>query len=145
MRSIKFYERHGHFLGRNGFFKASGVEVNSFEDTLILSPITTKGVVGRCQIHIPSEDIEQLIKELYAALPESVQEFFPVTSISRDDIELCIDPEDLKLLTDTDMRIIAEEMAKVYIGNYYWDHLESIAEAKIEEIKNGKTEEVQLS
>lgn len=57
------------FLGRNGVFKATGLEITRCLDAddrsvIVLEPVTSKGVTGRCNIEIPPEDIPALIVEL---------------------------------------------------------------------------------
>ena len=67
MKTIKF-NKTTHFTGRNGYFKCSGVELETLNrgigQSVIISPVTSKGVCGRCDIEIPRESIPALIKEL---------------------------------------------------------------------------------
>lgn len=58
------------FLGRNGYFKAIGVEImvihakdpdNSF---VSISPITSKGDIGRAVIEVPLNNVNELIEGL---------------------------------------------------------------------------------
>lgn len=53
------------FTGRNGSFKSTGVYLsNSFEGDVVIEPITSKGIVGRSQIEIPKESVQEFIDEL---------------------------------------------------------------------------------
>jgi len=56
----------GRFLGRNGMFKCAGIDVlvTADDKEVIISPITSKGLVGRCEIWIPKVDVSTLIKAL---------------------------------------------------------------------------------
>ena len=65
MKDITF-SRKVEFLGRNGMFAAKGFTVQPWyaKKVLVMSPITSKGVVGRCEIHIPSEDLNNVIAAL---------------------------------------------------------------------------------
>lgn len=66
---IRFKKRITAFKGRNGVMKCSGVEVYRGGDlsTMWLSPLTSRGVVGRCYIEVPVEDIPALIKAIREA------------------------------------------------------------------------------
>jgi hypothetical protein len=57
------------FTGRNGYMLCSGIEVlpMSFDDKVMLTPVTGKDRLGRCDIAIPTESIDELIKTLRAA------------------------------------------------------------------------------
>lgn len=62
------------FLGRNGMFAATGLEINPYltadnHSVVVLEPVTSRGVIGRCNIEIPVEDIPSLIAELQALDP----------------------------------------------------------------------------
>lgn len=64
--TIKF-SRQASFTGRNGYFKSSGIELldlSSLTNEVMISPITSKGLVGRCHISVPLDDLPQFIKEL---------------------------------------------------------------------------------
>jgi len=58
------------FLGRNGVYKQSGINVSMVignpihPKRVMLSPITSKGEVGRAWLEIPKEKIPELIKAL---------------------------------------------------------------------------------
>jgi hypothetical protein len=61
MSEIRF-KRNSKFLGRNGMFKSTGVVVEeTLDNEVCIAPITTKGKVGRSQIRIPKENIQDLI------------------------------------------------------------------------------------
>lgn len=63
--TIKF-TRETNFTGRNGYFKASGIELSGYDPmgNILLTPITSKGTAARCDVTIPVEDIPNLIKQL---------------------------------------------------------------------------------
>ncbi len=52
------------FLGRNGVGKCIGYHILKCEKDIVFAPITSKGHVGRCEIAIPKEEIDYLIKTL---------------------------------------------------------------------------------
>lgn len=58
------YSKITSFLGRNGNFKQSGINIFDTDDTIYLTPITSKGDLGRCEISIPKEDVSRLIAQL---------------------------------------------------------------------------------
>lgn len=56
-------------MGRNGVFKATGLALTKCIDSneqsvIVIEPVTSKQVAGRCNIEIPIEDIPALIAEL---------------------------------------------------------------------------------
>jgi len=63
LKELKF-SRLTTFTGRNGTFKCAGVELIDYTDRVQISPVTSKGNVGRCDIDIPVEDIPALIEAL---------------------------------------------------------------------------------
>lgn len=59
------FQRLTNFTGRNGYFQCSGVELMTITDNkVMLSPLTSKGEVARCDIAIPMEDIPVFIEQL---------------------------------------------------------------------------------
>jgi hypothetical protein len=53
-------------LGRNGIMKSAGVNVYPVYDNCVrIAPITSKGVEGRCFIHIPNADREAVARMIY--------------------------------------------------------------------------------
>ena len=59
------FKRETHFQGRNGYFRCSGFKIVHFADKIIdIYPLTSKGVVGNCQLDIPVEEIDNLIEIL---------------------------------------------------------------------------------
>lgn len=71
---MKFSKRIGNFLGRNGFYRASGIQAEMIYDNMVvIEPITTKNKIGRCQIWIPVEDIPELIMDLKRIYSEGVK------------------------------------------------------------------------
>lgn len=68
------FSRQTNFLGRNGYFKCSGLDLckgGLRDDLVILSPLTSRGYIGRCELDIPFEDLPALIAGLQKLLPES--------------------------------------------------------------------------
>lgn len=66
------------FLGRNGYFKCTGVSLIRMHskdpkyacETVRIYPTTSKGEDGRCFIEIPVENVPKFIEELQAILSE---------------------------------------------------------------------------
>lgn len=56
------------FLGRNGYSKQSGLNVydstRSRGHILEISPVTSKGIIGKCRIECPVQDLPKLIEAL---------------------------------------------------------------------------------
>ena len=52
------------FLGRNGYFKAIGVDIDKGKLNTTLRPITSKRKLGRAALEIPTSQIDELIKIL---------------------------------------------------------------------------------
>jgi hypothetical protein len=51
------FKRTVRFTGRNGTFKAVGLDIFIDKDNVVsLYPITSKGVIGNCRIDIPLEE-----------------------------------------------------------------------------------------
>ena len=70
---VKF-ARQTNFTGRNGYFACSGIEVLhlNHNNSVMLSPLTSRGVVGRCDIEVPLENVPDLIAQLQALIPTVV-------------------------------------------------------------------------
>jgi hypothetical protein len=68
--TVKF-TRQTNFTGRNGYHKCSGIElwVMNGQQAVNIAPLTSKGVVGRCDIEVPLEDVPALIAALQAIVP----------------------------------------------------------------------------
>jgi hypothetical protein len=67
------FSRNTDFLGRNGTFSASGLSIGaSYDDSIALRPITSKGAIGRATLNIPTEDLPDVISTLQSFLPNSV-------------------------------------------------------------------------
>jgi len=60
------FKRNTNFTGRNGYMKCSGVEILPLAHghSVMISPITSKGTVGKCDIEIPAEHLLELASEL---------------------------------------------------------------------------------
>ena len=68
------FSRQTNFLGRNGYMKCSGLDLckGGLRDALVrLSPLTSQGYIGRCELEIPLEDLPALIARLQKLLPKS--------------------------------------------------------------------------
>lgn len=65
IRTVKF-PRITQFTGRSGYFKCSGLELMALEHnkSIMLSPLTGKGDIGRCDIEVPLEALDELIETL---------------------------------------------------------------------------------
>jgi hypothetical protein len=61
-------------LGRNGMMKATGLSifVNKDDNTALVGPITSKGLVGRCWIEIPVESFLEAAKLIKKRNPEVI-------------------------------------------------------------------------
>lgn len=60
------YNKQVNFTGRNGYFKQTGLNVVELahDNKIMLAPLTSKGMIGNCDIQIPKENIPELIKFL---------------------------------------------------------------------------------
>ena len=70
MRDTVTWERLTKFTGRNGNFNCSGVELLPLEhnNSVLVSALTGRGEVARCDIEIPLEAVHDLIAKLNALL-----------------------------------------------------------------------------
>lgn len=67
------FSRQTNFLGRNGYMNCSGLDLckgGLRDDLALLSPLTSRGQVGRCELEIPLEDLPALIAGLQKLLPK---------------------------------------------------------------------------
>jgi hypothetical protein len=67
------FSRLTNFLGRNGYMKCSGLDLckgGLRDDLLLLSPLTSRGHIGCCELDIPLEDLPALIAGLQKLLPK---------------------------------------------------------------------------
>jgi hypothetical protein len=64
------WERKTRFTGRNGNFKCSGVELYPLEHnkSVLVSALTGRGDVARCDIEIPLEAVPGVIAKLQALI-----------------------------------------------------------------------------
>lgn len=60
------FDKTTRFLGRNGTFKMTGMDLylSTHSKTVSISPITSKGDVGRCDMEIPVENIDAVCEQL---------------------------------------------------------------------------------
>lgn len=67
------WERTTNFTGRNGYMKCNGLNILTLDHnrSVMLSPLTSRGTVGRCDVEIPLEALLEVIATLQAliALP----------------------------------------------------------------------------
>lgn len=89
------------FLGRNGMFKCTGVNViradfNNEKPYITIAPITSKEVIGKCMIRIPVENIPELIKLLQEKFDENLPEniVIPPDQWAKEQFEYSYCPED---------------------------------------------------
>jgi len=61
------FSKPTNFTGRNGYMKCGGVEIFPFPDGTLLTAKTSRGQVGRCDIKIPDENLEEVGTELIRA------------------------------------------------------------------------------
>jgi hypothetical protein len=64
------FKRPVTFTGRNGTFKCIGVELMECGDRVQISPITSKGQIGRCDIDVPAEDVDAFIEAFQSLKPK---------------------------------------------------------------------------
>ena len=64
-KEIKF-NKQTRFLGRNGVFKADGLQLNITGEgqEIMIEPITSQGKIGRCTLWIPMQSIGHLTHAL---------------------------------------------------------------------------------
>ena len=64
------WERTTRFTGRNGNFRCSGIEFLPLDHnkSVLVSALTGRGDVARCDIEIPLEAIPEVISKLQALL-----------------------------------------------------------------------------
>ena len=62
------WNRTTNFTGRNGYMQCKGMDVLTLpgSNSVMLSPLTSRGKVGRCDIEVPIEALPQLIEALQA-------------------------------------------------------------------------------
>ena len=90
-------DRQTNFTGRNGYFACGGIEVLhlNHNNSVMLSPLTSRGVVGRCDIEVPLENVPDLIVQLQALIPtEQVEKITEVGQLVDQLIKL---PRKMKL------------------------------------------------
>lgn len=58
------FTHHTWFTGRNGLFNMSGLDIAPANGGIILAPITGKGKIGRCDMCIPDNALDDVIAAL---------------------------------------------------------------------------------
>jgi len=78
------YPTTTHFIGRNGYFKSSGLEIyhTGTSHIVILQPTTTRDTTGRCSIEIPSDPVT--LRQVAAALLDIADRCTPQPRCSHD-------------------------------------------------------------
>ena len=63
------------FLGRNGIFKQSGIQISKWasDKTVMLEPITSKGKVGRAIVGIHQDELMGVIRILMQHVPATTK------------------------------------------------------------------------
>ena len=56
-------KRNVYAFGRNGTMQCVGLELSANGGVVMIEPVNTRGV-GRCNIQIPAEDIDNVIRAL---------------------------------------------------------------------------------
>ncbi len=67
------FSRQTNPLGRNGYMKCSGLDLckgGLRDDLVLLSPLTSRGYIGRCELEISLEDLSALITGLQKLLSQ---------------------------------------------------------------------------
>jgi len=99
------YTKQVHFIGRNGYFKQSGLVVQAHEgEMVVIMPLTSRGVTGNCMLDIPLEDVPSVID----ALQKSAK--LPTHGL-------------VKTLTDTELCIIFEAARTALADGEVFDSL----------------------
>lgn len=52
------------FLGRNGAFKCTGIDISQIGDRIMIMPYTSRNIVGRAYIEIPVKKLPEVIAHL---------------------------------------------------------------------------------
>jgi hypothetical protein len=62
--------RTTNFTGRNGYAKCNGLDIQPLDhnESVLLAPLTSRGVVGRCDIEVPLEALPEVIAKLQALI-----------------------------------------------------------------------------
>jgi len=68
MQDTVRWDRTTNFTGRNGYFKCSGIELVPLDhnSSVMVSALTGRGDVARCDIEIPLEAVPDVIAKLQA-------------------------------------------------------------------------------
>lgn len=69
MNTQVIFKRKVNFTGRNGYFTMSGVDIQTLDhsENVMLTPLTGKGNLARCDMEIPYEHLPSFIGELKEA------------------------------------------------------------------------------
>jgi len=70
IKDIK-YATTVNFVGRNGFFKQTGISVQSVGQVITLQPFTSRGVIGNGFLEIPLDSVDEVINALRSAKSNS--------------------------------------------------------------------------
>jgi hypothetical protein len=75
--------RHHHSLGRNGRVFTSGLDFvyTGPSGRVLLSPLTSRGAIARCEIQIPADP--RVLRELADALNEAADDADPLVVVRK--------------------------------------------------------------
>lgn len=62
-----------YFLGRNGLFTSVATDLLKTDQSMLISPITSKGLVGRCAIAIDEESVVDFVHAVMDLYPEKFE------------------------------------------------------------------------
>lgn len=65
--TINYKDKTRRFTGRNGYIKQYGINawyMLDNDNVIYLNPITSKGLVGNCELQIPKEQLQEFIEGL---------------------------------------------------------------------------------
>lgn len=65
-QQVTWKGRTTNFTGRNGHFKCCGLDIQPLEhnESVMIAPLTSQGMVGRCDIEIPLEAMPEVVAKL---------------------------------------------------------------------------------
>jgi hypothetical protein len=69
-QQVTWKGRLTNFTGRNGWFRCGGLDIQPLEhnQSVMIAPLTSQGVVGRCDIEIPLEALPEVVAKLQALI-----------------------------------------------------------------------------
>jgi hypothetical protein len=69
-QQVTWKGRLTNFTGRNGWFRCSGLDIQPLEhnQSVMIAPLTSQSMVGRCDIEIPLEALPEVVAKLQALI-----------------------------------------------------------------------------